>query len=134
MQLIGLVGPSVFLLLLGYTPINTTLAVIYLTAALSLNAFTCAGVSVYHQFLVPRLSGLVFSIGNTCSIIPGVIGIVVAGSILDATQSWSLIFLLGIMCFVAGTVVWVCLAHGRPENLDAWTLEESRLTPHQGAI
>ena len=80
MQLIGLVGPAAFLALLGYTPITTTLAVCYLTVALSLNAFTCAGASVYHQLIAPRFSGLVFSIGNTASIVPGVVGIVGAFS------------------------------------------------------
>lgn len=119
MQLVGLLGPSLFLALLGYTPVTPTLAVFYLTAALSLNAFTCAGASVYHQLVAPRYSGVVYAIGNTFSIIPGVIGIISAGSILDATRSWSVIFLLGILCFLFGVGVWLWLARGRDEALDA---------------
>ena len=125
MQLIGLVVPAIFLTLLGYSVINTPLAVFYLTAALSANAFTCAGVSVYHQLVAPRFAGLIFSIGNTFSIIPGVIGIAAAGSILDATHSWSLIFLAGIACYVVGIVAWLAMAKGRCEALEAWEHEDA---------
>lgn len=127
MQLFGLVVPAIFLALLGYSFINTPLAVFYLTAALSANAFTCAGVSVYHQLVAPRFAGLIFSIGNTFSIIPGVIGIAAAGSILDATHSWSLIFLAGIACYVVGIVSWLGMANGRCEALEAWEREDASL-------
>eukprot|EP00455_Lapot_gusevi_P056050 TRINITY_DN921_c0_g2_i1.p1 TRINITY_DN921_c0_g2~~TRINITY_DN921_c0_g2_i1.p1 ORF type:complete len:493 (-),score=109.87 TRINITY_DN921_c0_g2_i1:505-1983(-) len=119
MQLVGLVGPSIFLTLLGFTHTSPVTAAVYLTLALSINATTCAGVSVYHLYIVPQYAGLVFAMGNSWAVLPGVIGVATAGSILDAYHSWTLVFLLAIISYLLGAVVWVVFARGEVQGLEA---------------
>ena len=112
MQGIALFGPMLFFILLGFTPVNSTLAIFYFTAALTLNSASNSGVSVYHLMVIPEFAGLVFSLGNVFGLIPGAIGILVSGNLLESYHSWPLIFSMGIGCYVVGILSWFSLTNG----------------------
>ena len=54
------------------------------------------------------------------------IGIAAAGSILEASHSWTLIFLIAISCYTMGIVVWAYGMRGRPLAFDEWESEQQR--------
>ena len=114
MQMIGLLGPILFLSLLGFTTVTPFIASFYLTMALGLNAATYAGAFIYHLIILPQYAGLIFSIGNAISIIPAIIGIITSGSLLNTYHSWPLVFGMGIACYIVGLLGWIAFASGEP--------------------
>lgn len=74
-QMLAMIGPILFLSLLGFTSVSPVAATAYLTLALSTNAFTSAGVTIYHLIVIPEFAGVVFAIGNSLSVFPAIVGI-----------------------------------------------------------
>jgi len=66
-----------------------------------------AGISVNPLDLAPRHSGILMSILNTIGNIPGVVGTILAGFILQSTGSWTSIWLIACGLNVIGAVVYL---------------------------
>ena len=111
MQSIGFLGAATFLSLIsGVTTI--TQAIVYMCCTLGLGAFALSGFGVNHLDIGPRYAGILLGFSNTAGTIPGIIGVTLTGFILDATGSWSLVFLISAGIYVFGAIVWLLFATG----------------------
>ena len=80
------------------------LAVILFALAAGLNTFTVSGCKVGMCDIAPDYAGIVFSVSNTISNIPGFIVPAVVGSLLTDytdTNQWFYVFSLGLGCTTA---------------------------------
>ena len=111
MQSIGFFGPALFLFLIGGVT-SALQAVSYMCCVLGLGAFALSGFAVNHLDIGPRYAGILLGLSNTAGTIPGIIGVTLTGYILDATGSWSLVFLIASGLYVFGAVVWLLFATG----------------------
>ena len=90
------------------------LAVILFALAAGLNTFTVSGCKVGMCDIAPDYAGIVFSVSNTISNIPGFIVPAVVGSLLTDytdTNQWFYVFSLGLECnnaqyFILVTIVY----------------------------
>ena len=111
MQTIGLLGPAVFLILIGGVT-SATQAVVYMCCILGFGSFALSGFAVNHLDIGPRYAGILLGLSNTAGTIPGIVGVTLTGFILDATGSWSLVFLIASGIYVFGALVWLLFATG----------------------
>ncbi|KAF4032693.1 Major Facilitator Superfamily [Phytophthora infestans] len=83
-------------------------------ALLCLTLFTSraamAGYWVNMIDVAPNHAAHVMGVSNTFGTIPGIIGNVVTGAILDASGSWDLVFAIAALVLVFGAVVFHCFA------------------------
>lgn len=73
---------------------------------------------MYFALRIYQFAGLVYSIGNTFSIIPAIVGIAASGSLLDVYHSWTMVFTLAIVSYIMGALAWLALARGPIEGLE----------------
>lgn len=62
--------------------------------------------SVSHLDIAPRNAGLVFGAGNTFATLAGLLAVPINGMILDATDSWGLVFGLIAAHYIVGAILW----------------------------
>jgi ACS family sodium-dependent inorganic phosphate cotransporter len=111
MQSIGFLGAAIFLSLVGGVT-TVPQAILYMCCALGLGAFALSGFGVNHLDIGPRYAGILLGFTNTAGTIPGIVGVSLTGFILDATGSWSLVFLISAGIYVFGLLVWLLFATG----------------------
>lgn len=111
MQTVGLLGSSVFLLLArgAGTP---GLAVLLMCGALGFTALTWAGFGPNHLDIAPRYADVLIGITNTFGTLPGIIGVVVTGWLVDVTGTYASAFALAAGINVIGALVWLRYATG----------------------
>lgn len=112
MQSIGLLGSAVFLLLARDTD-SASAALLVMCGALGMLAFTWSGFAPNHLDIAPRYADVLMGITNTFGTLPGVLGVVVTGWLLDVTGNYADAFLLAALINVAGALVWLIFATGR---------------------
>ncbi|ABO98456.1 MFS family transporter: phosphate/sugar [Ostreococcus lucimarinus CCE9901] len=120
-QCAGTLGPALCLLVAA-SPLaegNATLAAVAVDLGLALSALTLAGVSVSHLDIAPRHAGMVFATGNTAATLAGALAVPVSGAILDASDSWSLVFAVIAFVYVSGAIYWYVNLGDRELTLDA---------------
>lgn len=107
-QSIAMLGSGFFAVLLPYCG-NYIHALLVAGLAVSCQSFHSSGVLINPQDIAPSFSGSVFGIMNTAGAIPGFLGVYFAGFILDASGSWTTVFiavfvtnLVGLSIFVVG--------------------------------
>jgi MFS transporter, ACS family, solute carrier family 17 (sodium-dependent inorganic phosphate cotransporter), other len=113
MQCIGLFGAAIFLILardIGTAPE----AMLLLCGALGLLACTFAGFAPNALELAPRYSGILAGITNTVATIPGIIGVIVTGWLVDVTGTYTTAFVLAAAVNVFGAMVWLAYATTQP--------------------
>ncbi len=111
MQTIGMVGPAAAFTLVGM--VNTPMqGVAVMTAALFFGAFALVGFAVNHLDIAPKYAGSLLGVTNTAGTIPGIIGVVVSGALVDSTGSWASAFLLAAGIYLFGIVVWLLFSTG----------------------
>ncbi len=71
------------------------------------------GFGVNHLDIAPRGAGVIMGLSNTAATIPGIIGVYVSGSILEATGSWALVFQTAAGVYVFGLVFYLIFASSR---------------------
>lgn len=106
MQVIGLLGSAFGLIVASYveTPL---VAVIVLCAALGVLGFTWAGFGPNHLDVAPRYADVLAGLTNTAGNLPGVIGVVVTGWMVDLTGGFSAAFQLTALINVVGALIWL---------------------------
>ncbi len=113
MQATGLLGAAVFLILASN--ISTALeAMLMISGALGLLSFTFAGFAPNALEIAPRYSGVLAGITNTAATIPGIVGIIVTGWLVDVTGTYVSAFVLAAALCVIGAVIWLMYATTRP--------------------
>jgi ACS family sodium-dependent inorganic phosphate cotransporter len=120
-QCAGTLGPALCLLAAA-SPLaegNATFAAVAVDLGLALSALTLAGVSVSHLDIAPQHAGMVFATGNTAATLAGALAVPVSGAILDASDSWSLVFAVIAFVYVSGAIYWYVNLGDRELTLDA---------------
>ena len=114
MQSIGLLGSAAFLLITR-TVTTPESAVLCLCGALGLLAFAYSGSAPNVLDIAPRFGGVVFGVMNTLGTLPGIVGVALAGWLVDTTQSYDSVLLLAAVVSIVGAFVYIVL--GSAEKL-----------------
>jgi len=112
MQTIGMLGPALALGALA-TVDDAVTAVVLLSISLGLASFAFAGVGCNHLDISPRHAGVIFGISNTGATIPGIVGVVVTGVLVDQTGTYASAFYLTAGVYLIGLVFYLLFGTGR---------------------
>jgi ACS family sodium-dependent inorganic phosphate cotransporter len=114
MQSIGFGGPALGLLAL--TQVETAeAAVAVMSASTLLGAAVAAGFACNHLDIAPRHAGALMGLSNTAGTIPGVIGVTASGWLVDATGSWSIVFIVAAGIKLVGLAFFLAFAKGEKQ-------------------
>ena len=111
MQTIGLVGSAIFLLLARDAD-SAGMAVLLMCGALGIAAFTWSGFVPNHLDIAPRYADVLMGITNTAGTVPGIIGVVITGWLVDTTGTYAAAFALAAGVNIFGALVWLAFATG----------------------
>lgn len=111
MQCAGLFGSALFFLLAQYanTPV---IALVLMCGALGFIALTWSGFAPNLLDIAPRYADVLMGISNTFATIPGIVGVALAGWLVDQTGSYAIVFILAAAIQVSGGVLWLMFATG----------------------
>jgi MFS transporter, ACS family, solute carrier family 17 (sodium-dependent inorganic phosphate cotransporter), other len=112
MQTIGCAGPALFLVLIS-TVSSAEGAIALMACVMGLAAFAMGGFGVNHLDVAPRYAGVLMGISNTAGTLPGIVGVVATGFILDITGSWAIVFGTAAAVYLIGLAVWLVFATGK---------------------
>lgn len=112
MQIVGLVGSAAFLLLARQVD-TAGEALLLICGALGALAFTWSGFAPNHLDLAPRHADVLMGITNTAGTLPGVVGVVVTGWLVDTTGTYAAAFMLAAGLNLFGAAVWLLFGTGR---------------------
>jgi MFS family permease len=101
MQTISFGSLATMLLLVGQIE-NAAMAIAVMSLGMVLAAAGTGGFAVNHMDIAPRHAGALMGITNTAGTLPGIIGVTVTGTILEATGSWALAFAIAAAVTVFG--------------------------------
>jgi MFS transporter, ACS family, solute carrier family 17 (sodium-dependent inorganic phosphate cotransporter), other len=88
-----------------------------IAAGLGISSFSLAGLYSNHADLSPRYSPLLLGVTNTIGAIPGIVGVMVTGALLDQTGSWPVaLFAPSVFFFLTATAVFTI--YGSAERQD----------------
>jgi len=111
MQSVGLIGAAVFLLM-ARDVASAPEAVLLMSAALGFTAFTWSGYAPNLLEIAPRYADVMIGITNTFGTLPGIIGVIVTGWLVDLTGTYASAFALAAGVNIFGAVVWLAFATG----------------------
>mmetsp|Transcript_68182 Transcript_68182/g.160361 ORF Transcript_68182/g.160361 Transcript_68182/m.160361 type:complete len:171 (+) Transcript_68182:412-924(+) len=103
---------------LGLLALTTTkpMAMFLFTTAVGFAAFSHSAFWVNIIDIAPHHAGAVLGISNTIATIPGVVGNIVTGALLDHFGgSYTPVFLVVIAVFAVGLITFTALARGTPQ-------------------
>ena len=113
MQAAGLLGASAFMLLIAQ-PASPTGAILIMCGALGALGLTWAGYAPNHLEIAPKHADILMGITNTAGTLPGIIGVAVAGWMLDTTGSYASVFLLAAGITSVGALAWILFSKSEP--------------------
>ncbi len=87
-------------------------AVALLAVAASANGISSAAFGVNHLDVAPTYAGILMGISNTIATIPGIIGVAATGLIVQATRSFSAVFILIAAVYALGMFFYLRWASG----------------------
>ncbi|CAI2169632.1 3149_t:CDS:2 [Funneliformis geosporum] len=112
-QSIGSFGVAIFLLLAAYFASTPFEGIILITIGMGLNTFTLAGVSVNQFDIAPKYAGIIYGLGNTLGVIPGIFGVALTGWILDVTgRNWNIIWDIAASLYFSSALIFLAWAGG----------------------
>jgi ACS family sodium-dependent inorganic phosphate cotransporter len=91
------------------------MAIAVMSVGTALGAFVTGGFAVNHMDIAPRHAGTLMGLTNTAGTIPGIIGVSVSGMILQATDSWAIVFQVAAAVTIFGVAFFIAFA--RAETL-----------------
>ena len=111
MQSIGFGLGALPLLILPFASSpGAAVALIALSAAAS--GLGLSGYGVNHLDIAPSYAGVLMGISNTAATIPGIVGVAVAGLMVQATNSFNAVFFLIVAVYATGMVGYLAWARG----------------------
>ncbi|KAI9297161.1 MFS general substrate transporter [Neoconidiobolus thromboides FSU 785] len=111
-QIIGMLGPSIFMILTIYQDKNINMALLMLTLTMGLSGLTLASLSTNQHDIAPNHAGLIFALGNTFATLPGQLAVYLTGWMLENNYGWGSIFGLAAFIRSLGAIFWFFLAGG----------------------
>ncbi|XP_072246727.1 sialin [Leuresthes tenuis] len=123
-SLIGMIGPAVFLVAVGYTGCNYTLAVTFLTISSSLGGVSASGFNINHLDIAPSYAGLLLGITNTFATIPGMVGPVIARALTqnNTIEEWQIVFYIAAGINLFGAIFYSVFGQG---TVQPWAVHTS---------
>lgn len=117
-QAVAFLGPAVCLTAASTVAAgDNALTVGLIAAGLGISSFSLAGLYSNHADLSPRYSPLLLGMTNTIGAIPGIVGVMITGALLDQTGSWPLaLFAPSVFFFLTATAVFTI--YGSAEQQD----------------
>ncbi len=112
MQITGLLGSASFLLAAQDVQ-SANVGMGLMCGALGFLALTWSGFVPNHLDLAPRYADVLMGVTNTAGTIPGIIGVVITGWLVDTTGSYSSAFALCAGINLFGAVVWFLFASAK---------------------
>lgn len=112
MQCTGLWGAALCLLAASQatTPVY---ALMTMCGALGFGGMCWAGFASNHLDIAPRHADVLWSISNTAGTLPGIIGVIATGWLLDVTGGYTATFMVAAGINVVGGLIWLIWATGR---------------------
>ena len=109
MQCTGLFGSALFFLVAQYadTPLH---ALALMCGALGFIALTWAGWAPNPIDIAPRYADILMGISNTFATIPGIIGVALAGWLVEQSGGYDSVFILAALVQVFGGILWLMFA------------------------
>ncbi len=111
MQTIAFGGTAIFLLQIPGAGSVTTGAVLMCCATGSL-AFSLAGFAPNPFDIAPRFADVIWGISNTFATLPGILGVLITGWLVDRTGSYSAPFYLMAGVALLGAIIYLAFASG----------------------
>ena len=111
MQVSGLLGSAMFFL---FAPSADTplVALSVMCGALACIALTFSGYVPNFLDVAPRYADVLMGISNTFGTIPGIVGVALAGWLLDQTGSYTGVFMITAALLTLGGVLWLLFSTG----------------------
>ncbi|GAX82958.1 hypothetical protein CEUSTIGMA_g10385.t1 [Chlamydomonas eustigma] len=106
MQTVAFLIPAVALLVLAQPGLSPGVAVAAMTVALGTTSLGQAGFVANMSDIAPRHAGKMFGLCNTFGSLSGIIGVTAVGFIVEATKSFSTVFLMTAGMYIAATIAW----------------------------
>jgi ACS family sodium-dependent inorganic phosphate cotransporter/ACS family sodium-dependent inorganic phosphate cotransporter-like MFS transporter 9 len=98
--------PAAALLLLSDPRISPPAAVAAMTAALGVTSLGQAGFVANMSDIAPNQAGQMFGLCNTFGCLSGIAGVLAVGWVVDATGSFTPVFLITAALYVVAVVCW----------------------------
>lgn len=90
-----------------------------IAGALAMSNLSTVGLYCSHQDISPKYAGVMLSITNTAGSLPGILGNILVGFLMDRTGSWSLSLMVpAIVCYATGAISWLFLYNSDPVDFD----------------
>lgn len=137
MTTVGLCGPALALVVLVTLTVlvpsrlSVATAVILMCVCVGLGSFSYSGWLANMIDIAPNHAGLLMGISNTIGTIPGILGNLTTGYILQRTNNnYNAVWLFAITLYVAGWSVYMVLAKAKVEIYDA-RQQDARTNEHE---
>lgn len=111
-QSISMLVPAAALLFLANPAISPVAAVAAMTAALGTTSLGQAGFVANMSDIAPKQAGQMFGLCNTFGCLSGIAGVLSVGVIVEATGSFTPVFLITASLYVLAVIVWNLLCTG----------------------
>ena len=112
LQTVAFLVPAIALLVLAQPGLSPAQAVAAMTVALGTTSLGQAGFVANMSDIAPRHAGKMFGLCNTFGSLSGIVGVTAVGFIVEATGSFSPVFLLTASMYVVATIIWNVLCTG----------------------
>ncbi|XP_026165654.1 sialin isoform X2 [Mastacembelus armatus] len=122
--IVGMVGPAVFLVAVGYTGCNYILAVAFLTVSSTLGGVSASGFNINHLDIAPSYAGILLGITNTFATIPGMVGPVIARDLTaqNTIEQWQVVFYIAAAINLFGALFYSLFGQG---TVQPWAVQAS---------
>ncbi|KAK5908782.1 hypothetical protein CgunFtcFv8_016811 [Champsocephalus gunnari] len=123
-SIVGMLGPAVFLVAVGYTGCDYTLAVTFLTLSSALGGVSASGFNINHLDIAPSYAGILLGITNTFATIPGMVGPVIARTLTqqNTIEEWQTVFYIAAGINLFGATVYTLFGRG---DVQPWAVHTS---------
>ncbi|KAM6922920.1 sialin [Lycodopsis pacificus] len=123
-SVVGMLGPALFLVAVGYTGCNYTLAVTFLTVSSALGGVSASGFNINHLDIAPSYAGILLGITNTFATIPGMVGPVIATALTkqNTIDEWQSVFYIAAAINVFGAAFYALFGRG---SVQPWAVHAS---------
>ena len=111
---IGFGGVAIALMFVGLVD-SSYMSIGVMSAGTALNAFVAGGFRVNHMDVAPKHAGTLIGVTNMAGTIPGIMGVIISGWILQTTKSWSLVFEVAGGVSLFGLVFYLVFASGEKQ-------------------